>query len=95
VSIAMTVHKKVLVLGIMILTVAVFSQGAEAKKKKKSKKTAVLNFEDELIQGEVKKPELMYLLQRKQFQFKKLIKLRENFLPEMKRAAEEVPRSGS
>tara|TARA_B100000749_G_scaffold28537_1_gene20050 strand:- start:41376 stop:41633 length:258 start_codon:yes stop_codon:yes gene_type:complete len=59
------------------------------------KKRAVINFEDELIQGEASKPELFYLLQRKQYNFKKLIRLRENFLPEMKRTSEELHRSGS
>lgn len=57
-----------------------------------SKKTTSINFEDELIEGEVKKPDLMYLLQKKQFNFKRLIKLRENFLPEMNRTAEVVGR---
>lgn len=56
------------------------------------KKTTAINFEDELIEGEVKKPELMYLLQKKQFNFKRLIKLRENFLPEMNRTAEGIQR---
>lgn len=56
----------------------------------KNKKSTTINFEDELIEGEVKKPELLYLLQKKQFNFKKLIKLRENFLPEMQRTAEEL-----
>lgn len=58
---------------------------------KKSKRTEV-NFEDQLIKGEVQKPELFYLLQKKQFNFSKLIKLRENFLPEMKKTSEDVPR---
>ncbi len=56
------------------------------------KKTTSINFEDELVEGEVKKPELLYLLQKKQFNFKRLIKLRENFLPEMGRDAEEINR---
>lgn len=57
--------------------------------KMKGRKTTI-NFEDELIEGEVKKPELLYLLQKKQFNFKRLIKLRENFLPEMRRTAEDL-----
>lgn len=61
----------------------------------KDKKRTSINFEDELIEGEVKKPELFYLLQKKQFNFKRLIKLRENFLPEMRRTAEDLPRGGS
>ncbi len=54
------------------------------------KRTTSINFEDELVEGEVKKPELLYLLQKKQFNFKRLIKLRENFLPEMNRTSEEI-----
>jgi hypothetical protein len=69
--------------------------GAAAQQKAASsdKKTTAINFEDELIEGDVKKPELLYLLQKKQFNFKRLIKLRENFIPEMNRTAEEIQRS--
>ena len=61
---------------------------AEKGEKKKTK----IDFEDELVEGELKKPELFYLLQKKQFNFKRLIKLREDFLPEMRRDADEVRR---
>ena len=72
-----------------------WAQGTATKSSAASgdKKTTAINFEDELIQGEVKKPELMYLLQKKQFNFKRLIKLRENFLPEMNRTSETVQRT--
>jgi hypothetical protein len=56
------------------------------------KKRTKIDFEDELVEGELKKPELFYLLQKKQFNFKRLIKLRENFLPEMRRDSDEVKR---
>lgn len=59
-----------------------------------NKKTQTVDFEDELIQGELNKPELFYLLQQKQFNFKRLIKLREDFLPEMRRTAEDIKRGG-
>jgi hypothetical protein len=58
------------------------------------KKTAV-NFEDQLIQGELNKPEFFYFLQRKQFNFGRLIKFRENFLLEMKKTTEQIERKGS
>lgn len=54
------------------------------------KRKATIDFEDELVEGELKKPELFYLLQKKQFNYKRLIKLRENFLPEMRRDADEL-----
>jgi hypothetical protein len=65
-----------------------------ASAEEKEKRKATIDFEDELVEGELKKPELFYLLQKKQFNYKRLIKLRENFLPEMRRDAEEM-RAGS
>lgn len=53
---------------------------------------AVLNFEDELVEGGTQKPELFYLFQKKNFNYKRLIKLRENFLPEQRRTAEDIQR---
>lgn len=53
---------------------------------------AQLNFEDELVEGATQKPELFYLFQKKNFNYKRLVKLRENFLPEMRRSAEDVQR---
>ena len=59
------------------------------------KKETKIDFEDELVEGALKKPELFYLLQKKQFNFKRLIKLREDFLPEMRRDADEIHRGRS
>ena len=76
-------------LGLGFYSEQVFAQGQDKKRKR-----STIDFEDELIQGKVKKPELLYLLQKKQFNFKRLIKLRENFIPEMRRTAEDI-KSGS
>ncbi len=70
------------------------TKSAAAKGEKEKKRTKI-DFEDELVEGELKKPELFYLLQKKQFNFKRLIKLREDFLPEMRRDADEVRRQRS
>lgn len=85
-----------------VLSTLLFSLAAPAfaqEKNEKSgggdKKKTKIDFEDELVEGELKKPELFYLLQKKQFNFKRLIKLREDFLPEMRRDADEVRRSRS
>lgn len=51
-----------------------------------------LNFEDELVEGTAQKPEFFYLFQQKNFNYKRLIKLRENFLPEMRRTSEDIQR---
>lgn len=58
------------------------------------KKTTV-NFEDQLIEGQTQKPELFYLLQQRNTNFKRLIKLRENFLPEMRKTSEDFNRHDS
>jgi hypothetical protein len=55
-------------------------------------KKQTLNFEDELIEGVTQKPDLFYIFQKDNFKFKKLIKLRENFLPEMNKNAEDIQR---
>lgn len=90
--------KKILVLSLFLPYMAmaqsmptgdVSSEGSGGNRKKQT-----VDFEDELIQGEVNKPELFYLLQQKQFNFKRLIKLREDFLPEMRRTSEEIKRGG-
>ncbi|MES2963695.1 MAG: hypothetical protein V4760_07370 [Bdellovibrionota bacterium] len=65
--------------------------GAKPSGSKEGKKTSV-NFEDQLIEGQTQKPELFYLLQNRNNNFKRLIKLRENFLPEMRKTAEDVGR---
>lgn len=53
-----------------------------------------ISFDDELVEGERRKPELFYLLQKKQYNFGKLIRLRENFLPEMRRNKEVIANGG-
>jgi hypothetical protein len=58
----------------------------------KKERKATLSFEDELVEGGTQKPELFYLFQRKNFNYKRLIKLRENFLPEMRRTSEDIQR---
>jgi hypothetical protein len=73
----------------------VAAEEAKAPAKSGAKKQTSIDFEDELVEGELKKPELFYLLQKKQFNFKRLIKLREDFLPEMRRDADEIRRGGS
>lgn len=74
---------------------AAASAPPKAAAKSGEKKKTNIDFEDELVEGELKKPELFYLLQKKQFNFRRLIKLRENFLPEMRRDGDEIRRGRS
>ena len=62
-----------------------------SKSKAGDVRTEKIQFDDELVEGELRKPELFYLLQKKQFNYKRLIKLREKLLPEMRRDAEKIP----
>lgn len=82
---------RVSIFRIFITSLLVFSSTVAFAQKKKPKKT-VVNFEDQLIEGELQKPELFYLLQKKQFNFSRLIKFRENFVDEMNKTANDVPR---
>ena len=59
----------------------------------REKRKTTIDFEDELIEGELKKPDVLTMFSRKQFNFRKLIKLRENFLPEMQRTSEDINRA--
>lgn len=66
------------------------SQSAPAPSKMPQPKKTTVNFEDQLIEGQAQKPDLMYLLQKKKFNYKKLIRLRENFLPELRQTGNEI-----
>jgi len=59
----------------------------EAPKKEKKQ---TLSFEDELIEGGTQKPDLFLLFQKKNFNYNRLIKLRENFLPELRKSSETI-----
>lgn len=88
------INIRILMIGAFFVACSFLSEASFAQSEDDKKRTTV-DFEDELIQGEVKKPELFYLLQKKQFNFKRLIKLRNDFLPEMRRSSEEIRRGGS
>jgi len=62
---------------------------------KKSPKRTTINFEDQLIEGRTQKPELFVLLQNRMNNSRRLFKLRDNFLPEMRKTAEDVGRAES
>jgi hypothetical protein len=84
-----------LILGASILATVGYSGAGSAADEKADRKRTKIDFEDELVEGELKKPELFYLLQKKQFNFKRLIKLRDDFIPEMRRDGDDVRRSRS
>lgn len=75
----------------IFVTTAMTSHFAMAQDSNREKKQT-LNFEDELVEGSTQKPELFFLFQKKNFNYNKLIKMRENFLPETRNTAEDVQR---
>ena len=79
---------------LIILLIASFSLSSSAQNAtgKKTERKAILNYEDELVEGSTQKPELFVLFQKKNFNYKRLIKLRENFLPEMRKTSEDIQR---
>lgn len=76
----------------LALSLFVFDVAIAQSNPPKKERKATLNFEDELVEGGTQKPELFYLFQKKNFNYKRLIKLRENFLPEMRRTTEDIQR---
>ncbi len=47
------------------------------------RKTTKLDFEDELIEGNTSSPDLLLILKSKNASYGRLLKLRDNFLPEI------------
>lgn len=65
------------------------NQNSTAKQKIRRQE---ITFDDELVQGGTQKPELFYLLQKRNFNYGKLIKMRDNFIPEMEETAKGLQR---
>ena len=49
-----------------------------------SKKTKFYNFDDLLINGEVKKPQVLWTDARQKIKFDRLLKLKKDFIPKLK-----------
>ncbi|HCF61726.1 MAG TPA: hypothetical protein DFS52_27485 [Myxococcales bacterium] len=54
------------------------------------KKKTVIDFNDVTLEGELTKPEGSYLLNRKRTRFGSLIKLRNDFLPELQKSVDNL-----
>lgn len=67
-----------------------FSLGVYAQNTEQ--RTTRLDFEDELISGDVSSPDLLLILRNKNPDYGRLLKLRDNFLPELRETRFEVVR---
>ena len=54
------------------------------------RKKTVIDFTDVSVEGELTKPEGSYVLNKKQAQFKSLIKVRDNFQPELQKSVDNL-----
>ena len=70
-------------LGIIILFVLVTTVAVTAKPKSTSK-TKFYNFDDLLIDGKIKKPQVLYTDARQKVKFERLLRLKNNLLPKLK-----------
>ena len=71
-----SLHKKHLIL----IFLSLFLFGASPK----PTKTKFYNFDDLLINGEYKKPQVLYTDARQKVRFERLLKLKKDFLPKLK-----------
>lgn len=80
-----------LVLGAFLLATGVtaVAQTGEAPKVKYKKKT-VYDFDDDVVEGELQRPDGEYIDTRRKAKHSSLIKIRENFIPEMLKSAEDI-----
>ena len=86
--------KRVLVVALMTMAAGVQAQGnvkvvQEADKTVFRKKT-VIDFTDVAVEGELTKPEGSYAISKKKTTFKTLIKVRDNFNPELQKSVENL-----
>lgn len=70
-------------LGVSSLAFAQEDKTVQEADKTVFKKKTIIDFSDVTIQGELTKPEGSYVLNRKKTNFKSLLKIRANFLPEL------------
>lgn len=79
---------------LLLILIGPLSAMAQASGKqqptRQNPRTTVLSFEDELIQGDASSPDLFVILKNKNLNFGKLLKLRENFIPEMRQTRQDV-----
>lgn len=70
-------HIGVIVLLVMLTVATVLAEP------KKGTKTKFYNFDDLLIDGKIKKPQVLYTDARQKVKFEKLLKLKKSFLPKL------------
>ena len=86
--------RRLMILGVFALAAPVLAQGKvnvvqEADKTVFRKKT-VIDFTDVAVEGDLTKPEGSYAISKKKTSFKSLIKVRDNFVPELQKSVDNL-----
>jgi hypothetical protein len=83
--------KRLVQFAVILAVIAVaFLAAAEEKDKVIYKQKTIIDFSDVTIQGELTKPEGSYISSRKEASFNRLIKVRENFDPELLKSVDKL-----
>ncbi|MCX7944682.1 MAG: hypothetical protein N2746_09270 [Deltaproteobacteria bacterium] len=75
---------------LLMFTSYVYAQEPGPGDKIVYKQKTIIDFSDVTIQGELKKPDGSYISSRKEAQFGRLIKVRENFEPELFKSVDKL-----
>ncbi|MBS2030855.1 MAG: hypothetical protein JST54_23330 [Deltaproteobacteria bacterium] len=80
------------VLGSILLGGVAFAEDKVIHEEDKTifKKKTVVDFNDVTLEGDLTKPEGSYLIDKKKARFSSLIKLRDNFLPELQKSVDNL-----
>ena len=86
---------KLLALLVLVASAPALAQEGKAKVVQEAdkvvvRKRTVIDFNDVTVEGELTKPEGSYLLNRNKTRFQSLIKLRDNFNPELQKSADNL-----
>jgi len=81
----------ILVLGTFAVAIGVSLQAdAQSAPKVEYKKKTVYDFDDDVVEGELQRPDGEYIDTRRKAKHSTLIKIRKDFIPEMLKSAEDI-----
>ncbi len=73
----------------LVSFLAVFILLANESEAQKSPKSKIYDFNEQVIDGEIKKPTALYTDSKRKVKFDRLLKLKKSFIPELMKTAEE------
>ena len=83
---SIVVRNKLKMMALFLVSIASNSSwAADAAPAEVAKKRISIKFDNELVEGSIQNPSMDYMFVRKEANYKKMMRLRENFLPEVKK----------